>query len=54
MFVTLVGNRRLNEMPVIMCSFCEYLGQNINDTLEDRWERVLKHEETCSENPKNW
>ena len=40
-------HKEKSKMPVIMCEWCEYLGQG--DTYEDRIADVEKHEETCPE-----
>lgn len=34
-------------MPVVMCNYCEYLGQG--DTFEEELADVEEHEKTCPE-----
>jgi len=38
-------------MPVIICSYCNYVGQCKGKyySIEEAWQDVVKHEKTCPE-----
>ena len=42
-----IGARDGETVPLVICSYCSYLGQG--HTVEQMWEDVERHEQTCTE-----
>ena len=42
-------------MPIIICSHCEYIGQDSGKYLnvDAIWDDVVEHEKTCREKPED-